>query len=113
MLAIAATMNPANRPIALTGTIKKAVEVSPKDGWYFSADWLERIRFIPSTEMIVDCLYFSLVTMATIGYGDIHPGTMIAKIATMAEILTSFGLIVVVLARVLGRSHGRPNDGET
>jgi voltage-gated potassium channel Kch len=64
----------------------------------------------PPVETMLDCLYFSTVTMATLGYGDIVPHTPIAKIATMIEIFSSFGLIVVVLARsVIGgqstRSH--------
>jgi Ion channel len=76
----------------------------PKDGWPYYFDWPNKILFIPSIETVVDCVYFSTVTMATLGYGDIHPATMIAKIATMAEIFFSFGLIVVVLGWVIGHA---------
>ncbi|WP_456781880.1 potassium channel family protein [Bradyrhizobium sp. USDA 3315] len=53
--------------------------------------------------MVVDCIYFSFVTMATVGYGDIYPHSIPAKIATVSEILSAFILIVVILARVISR----------
>jgi hypothetical protein len=76
----------------------------PDHGWPGYYDWFNKILVVPSIETIVDCLYFSTVTMATVGYGDIHPATMVAKIATMAEIFFSFGLIVVVLGWVIGHA---------
>jgi hypothetical protein len=87
--------------------------LAPREGWWNDGDWIAKLGFVPSSEMVVDCLYFSTITMATIGYGDIHPGNMIAKLATMAEVFTSFGLIVVILARVIGRPVGAPKDDQT
>jgi hypothetical protein len=85
----------------------------PDHGWPVYYGWFNKIIFIPSIETVVDCLYFSTVTMATLGYGDIHPATIVAKIATMAEIFFSFGLIVVVLGWVIGHAKapgGPPDD---
>jgi hypothetical protein len=35
-----------------------------------------KLTYVPPLGMVVDYLYFSVVTMATIGYGDIHPQNM-------------------------------------
>ena len=80
------------------------VRPMPRDGWSPWTNWFDRLVFVPSVETVVDCLYFSAVTMATVGYGDIKPVTVIAKVAAMAEILFSFGLIVVVLGWVIGHA---------
>jgi len=42
-----------------------------------------------------DALYFSVVTMATVGYGDIYPAGHVARWICMAEIASGFLLLVV------------------
>ncbi|WP_198026572.1 potassium channel family protein [Bradyrhizobium sp. ARR65] len=87
-------------PEAYTGMI----DLADKNSWiWFQYNRLPRLLTPPPIGMVVDCLYFSFVTMATVGYGDIHPESMAAKIATMLEILVAFILIVVILARVMSR----------
>lgn len=44
---------------------------------------------------IITWIYFSIVTIATTGYGDIFPTTSIAKVSTISEIL--FGMLFVLL----------------
>ena len=47
----------------------------------------------------VDWLYFSVVTFATVGYGDILPSTPIARLLAISEIFVSMGsLVLLVLA---------------
>jgi len=39
----------------------------------------------------VDAFYFSIVTVATVGYGDIHPTTTLGKILAIALIVAGVG----------------------
>lgn len=54
----------------------------------------------------IDCLYFSIATFATVGYGDILPVTVLEKLLVMSEIGIGYlmgGLLVGILAkRVIG-----------
>lgn len=42
----------------------------------------------------LDALYFSVMTLTTIGYGDLHPTTDFSKIFTMIYALVGMGLFV-------------------
>jgi hypothetical protein len=46
----------------------------------------------------VDALYFSVVTVATVGYGDLHPVTDAGKLLAVAVIITGVGTFLSVLA---------------
>ncbi|XP_071905089.1 two-pore potassium channel 3-like [Coffea arabica] len=45
----------------------------------------------------IDALYFNVVTLCTIGYGDIVPDTTFTKLYTCALILVGFGFIDILL----------------
>ena len=47
----------------------------------------------------VDCLHFSVVTLSTVGYGDIAPRTWYAKLAVDLEILMGLGITVLAVGR--------------
>lgn len=49
-------------------------------------------------ETAFDFIYFSVVTFATIGFGDITPVLMKAKLLVIIEIATSFIMIVFVIS---------------
>jgi voltage-gated potassium channel len=50
---------------------------------------------------LVDSLYFSVVTLATVGYGDLHPTTDVGKLFTVLYILIGVGVLVVFASRVV------------
>lgn len=47
---------------------------------------------------LVDALYFSVVTIATVGYGDIHPVSQAGKILAVLIIITGVGTFLGVVA---------------
>ncbi|XP_020535574.1 two-pore potassium channel 3 isoform X2 [Jatropha curcas] len=50
-----------------------------------------------TTFKLVDALYFTVVTLCTIGYGDIVPETTFTKLFTCVFILVGFGFIDILL----------------
>lgn len=70
---------------------------------------------------LLDSAYFSIVTIATVGYGDFSPKTALGKIFTIGYIFAGIGIFVAAvtaLAQVAmrpvappgetGENHGRP-----
>jgi hypothetical protein len=49
-----------------------------------------------------DQLYFSVITMATVGFGDITPGSQVARAVAVVEALTGQLYLVSVVAAVVG-----------
>ncbi|MDP8163215.1 potassium channel family protein [Pasteurella skyensis] len=48
---------------------------------------------------IIDALYFSVMTMATVGYGDLTPTTDISKLFTIVYTFLSIGAFVSFTAK--------------
>lgn len=49
---------------------------------------------------IVDSFYFSITTLTTTGYGDLHPTTVEAKLFTSFYLLGGVGVFVAVLTAI-------------
>lgn len=70
----------------------------------------------------LDALYFSLITLTTVGYGDFSPATSLGKVMTMFYILLGLGIIssfILAVSQVIttrgpttpGQANGSPRDG--
>jgi hypothetical protein len=60
-------------------------------------------------DVFLDCLHFSIMTITTVGYGDITPRQRIAKLASDAEVITGIVLFVVALGMVYGNWYEAEN----
>jgi len=58
-------------------------------------------------------IYFSLVTLTTIGYGDISPVTMKARYAAIAEGVTGQFYLAILVARLVGMQMSRSTSQQT
>ena len=60
--------------------------------------FLPQCLYKPHFENFVDALYFSGVTLATLGYGDIVPVHIASKLLSLYEVLSGMLLVVVAVA---------------
>lgn len=58
----------------------------------------------------IDIIYFSLMTSATVGYGDIHPVTTTGKIIAMAQVLSSLTFLVLFFNFFMGSAGKKPRS---
>jgi len=49
---------------------------------------------------LLDALYFSVITLATVGYGDLVPTTPIAKLFTIFYVINGVSILVALLDRL-------------
>ncbi|XP_057536591.1 two-pore potassium channel 3-like [Amaranthus tricolor] len=61
--------------------------------------WFNRKQFsVRETHPILDALYFCIVTMCTIGYGDITPNSTTTKMFSILFVLVGFGFVDILLS---------------
>lgn len=49
----------------------------------------------------IDALYFSVMTMSTVGYGDLAPTTEISKLFTIVFTMLSIGIFAAVVTKIV------------
>ncbi|GMI72335.1 tandem-pore K+ channel 3, CA2+ ACTIVATED OUTWARD RECTIFYING K+ CHANNEL 6 [Hibiscus trionum] len=65
--------------------------------WFNCHDFLG-----PKTHPVVDAIYFCIVTMCTIGFGDITPNSPATKLFSILFVLVGFGFIDILLSGMVG-----------
>ena len=58
-------------------------------------------RFVEGLHWI-DSLYFSVITLTTVGYGDFSPSTNAGKIFTIFYVLVGIGIFVALVTEIAG-----------
>ncbi|MGW7286433.1 potassium channel family protein [Streptomyces sp. NPDC054847] len=58
----------------------------------------------------MDALYFTVVTLATVGYGDIHPRGQSARLVTVLQILYTFVFLTAAATALSRWLHARLTD---
>ncbi len=69
--------------------------------------YLHGVQGLPSA---ADQLYFSVITLATVGYGDIVPASSLARAVVVVEAMTGQLYLVSVVAAVVGGWHRAPGS---
>lgn len=59
-------------------------------------------KTMPQVEFYFKHIYFSFITITTVGYGDVYPQTMLAQFLVVVEIITGIVLTNVILGLVIG-----------
>lgn len=64
---------------------------------------LSAVVFYVSVERwsIIDALYFSVMTISTIGYGDLVPTTALSKLFTIMFALLGIGVFVAIVTKIV------------
>jgi voltage-gated potassium channel Kch len=65
---------------------------------------------IPGIETKVDSLYFTVTTVATVGFGDIVPVGQVARAIVTFQILANLTLIAGAIRLVMGTAHERRTE---
>lgn len=50
---------------------------------------------------VIDALYFSVMTISTIGYGDLVPTTAVSKLFTIVVALLGIGVFVAIVTKIV------------
>jgi voltage-gated potassium channel len=61
---------------------------------------------------VLDSLYFSVSTLATVGFGDLHPSTPLSKVFTMVYMVLGVGVFVAFITKVTDRETRRKRSDE-
>jgi voltage-gated potassium channel len=57
---------------------------------------------------VVDALYFSVVTLTTVGYGDFAPQTDVGKLFTAVYALVGIGILLALITTVAAKASRMP-----
>lgn len=60
----------------------------------------------------VDALYFSVITLTTVGYGDIFPVTDAGKLFTVVYVLVGIGILIAFIDAISSKIVARHHSNE-
>ena len=60
---------------------------------------------------IIDAVYFCIMTLATVGYGDLYPTSPLSKLFTIIYLIVGAGIFVGFITKVTEHNRTRKNTG--
>jgi hypothetical protein len=69
---------------------------------FLSIDRLQSTPFFETPEPTTSFMYFSVVTLATLGYGDLSPTTELGRLAAISEAVIGQVFLVTFVAMIVG-----------
>jgi len=66
----------------------------------------------PNEEGFSSFVYYGLVTLTTLGYGDISPSTALARSLSTFTALTGQLYLVIIMAIIIGKFLNKEKDAE-
>lgn len=97
-------------PLLILGMIR-AIWALRRDPQFVSLGLLTAIAIASGTGFytlveglrVVDALYFSVVTLTTVGYGDFAPETDAGKLFTAVYVLVGIGILLTFVTTIAGK----------
>ena len=110
---VAILLRVARHPVVTGATVMAVVDVYVLIGLAFAATYgsVEAFTgdmFASGPASPFDTTYFSVITLTTVGFGDLVPGSDLARSIAMVQALLGQVFLVVVVARVVALM-GQPN----
>jgi hypothetical protein len=107
---VAVRWNPAKSHILAYAAISYAMTIYMFSILFFLIGKNDNHAFTPAIETLSTAAYFSIVTIATVGYGDIQPVSGLARLMACAEILIGVAYTVFFFSVIAGflRERDRP-----
>ena len=63
--------------------------------------WAERSQSGDAIDSLPEAIWYSLVTLTTVGYGDLYPRTPTGRLVGFVFLLTSTGLLALMIGVVV------------
>jgi len=105
-------------PLLILGMVR-AIWALRREPQFVSLGLLTAIAIVSGTAFyslveglrFVDALYFSVVTLTTVGYGDFAPETDVGKLFTAVYVLVGIGILLTFVTTLAGKmSQTSPLD---
>jgi hypothetical protein len=69
------------------------------------------VAYVLIEQWAVLALYFCVVTLATVGFGDLHPTTDLGKLFTIGYIILGVGIIAGFISQLASQRQAHPRLG--